>query len=388
MTDRVGDAGHRTTGMNSQLRLIDQSEQSGEGRVAAELARARRAARLVGLTLPLGITAALAAILLVWLPRMPDPAAVHWGVAGNPDGFGSPGVNALLHVGICLFVTSLSFLQLSQQRRKAGPASWSAQQRLFPATILGTVVLLAVIGVGTSWSQLDARDARETGPVLAVLIGSFVAGITGCVLAYLLQPRLRIDPTAGWRAEALQLAPTEQAVWVREVWASRPFLWIMGVTTLLLLTMTALIFPVEPVGGWIMIGTTILVLAIALPMLAFRVRVDSSGIVARSLAGWPATRVRASDVALVSVAQVEPFAEFGGWGLRFVPGATALVMRPGEALVVTRQSGRRFVVTVDDADTAAALLLAAAERSADHEQTNLALEEPTRLGGIRDVQDE
>lgn len=356
--------------------------------VAADLARARRVARLVGLGLPLGITAALAATLFVWMPRMPDPAAVHWGAAGNPDGFGSPWLNALLFVGICLFVTSLSFLQLAQQRRKAGPASWSAQQRLFPAAILGTVVLLAVMGMGTSWSQLDARDARETGPVLAILIGSFVAGIVTSVLAYLLQPRLRIDPAEGGRAEALPLAPTEQAVWAREVWASRPFVWIVGITTVLLVVMTALIFPVEPVGGWIMIGTVIFVLAVALPMLAFRVRVDRSGIVARSLAGWPVTRVPAADVASVSVAQVEPFAEFGGWGLRFVPGATALVMRTGEALVVTRQSGRRFVVTVDDADTAAALLLAAAERSADREHTSPALAEPTKLGGTSDVHHE
>lgn len=39
-----------------------------------------------------------------------------------------------------------------------------------------------------------------------------------------------------------------------------------------------------------------------------------------------------------------------------VTGATGVVLRSGEAIEVQRTGGRRFVVTVDDAQTGAALL--------------------------------
>ncbi|MFL1430121.1 MULTISPECIES: hypothetical protein [unclassified Nocardiopsis] len=44
-------------------------------------------------------------------------------------------------------------------------------------------------------------------------------------------------------------------------------------------------------------------------------------------------------------------------------GRVGLVLRRGEALMVERSGGRSFVVTVDDAATAAALLNTMAERA-------------------------
>ena len=57
--------------------------------------------------------------------------------------------------------------------------------------------------------------------------------------------------------------------------------------------------------------------------------------------------------------------EFGGWGLRLsVEGRFGVVLRQGEAIEVTRANGRRFLVTVDDAATGAALLQALIARDA------------------------
>lgn len=56
---------------------------------------------------------------------------------------------------------------------------------------------------------------------------------------------------------------------------------------------------------------------------------------------------------------VNPMGDFGGWGLRLsVDGRVGVVLRTGEALQITRRKGRPFVVTVDDAETAAAVLSA------------------------------
>src|SRR5690606_19746178 len=88
----------------------------------------------------------------------------------------------------------------------------------------------------------------------------------------------------------------------------------------------------------------------------FRVRVNGEGLQARSLMGWPNSRIPLSTIEKVEVVDIDPFAEFGGWGWRLgLDGRRGVVMRKGEALQITHR-GRVFVVTVDGAPEAAAVL--------------------------------
>ncbi len=106
-------------------------------------------------------------------------------------------------------------------------------------------------------------------------------------------------------------------------------------------------------------------LVIVLPLVALAVaafgqvrdRRPARGDVACGWLGFPRLRVPIEDVATVTVEDVAPMS-YGGWGLRQVPGATAVVVRRGEGLRIERRSGRLFVVTVDDAAMAAGVLLA------------------------------
>ncbi|GAA3029785.1 hypothetical protein GCM10020000_03060 [Streptomyces olivoverticillatus] len=54
--------------------------------------------------------------------------------------------------------------------------------------------------------------------------------------------------------------------------------------------------------------------------------------------------------------------DFGGWGYRARPGASGIVLRSGDAISARLTTGSEFVVTVDDAATAAALLNTLADR--------------------------
>ncbi|MFJ2816168.1 hypothetical protein [Streptomyces sp. NPDC087294] len=47
--------------------------------------------------------------------------------------------------------------------------------------------------------------------------------------------------------------------------------------------------------------------------------------------------------------------EIGGWGYRWTPGLSSISLREGDALWLTLTSGNRFVITIDDAGTAADL---------------------------------
>lgn len=332
----------------------------------ADLARAKRAARWVGVILPLALTVIATIVTVLWIPRMPDPMAVHWGPDFRPDGFGPPWSNAAMAAGLGLIMTALSGLQTlqSRQARRRGAAVWSAMFRLLPAIVLGAVLFTQTLAVGSAWVQLDAADARETGPIGWVLLAAFALWIAVTTIAYFAQPRLRIDVPARGPAEPLPLAPGERAVWVGGVSPSRGFVWGIGSVLVLLAAMVLWAFSVEPLAGWILGGSYLLVLVLALAATWFRVRIDDAGLEARGLLGWPVFRLRADDIVSVEAAQISPFAEYGGWGLRWTPDAFGLVMRAGAGVVATRRNGRKFAVTLDDADTAAALLAAAAQRAA------------------------
>ena len=87
-----------------------------------------------------------------------------------------------------------------------------------------------------------------------------------------------------------------------------------------------------------------------------RVTADRRGLtVLVGLLGLPRVRIAAEDIVSATAADVSP-ASFGGWGYRFVPGGSGVILRSGPALIVTRRSGRRFTVSVDDAETAAGVL--------------------------------
>jgi hypothetical protein len=96
---------------------------------------------------------------------------------------------------------------------------------------------------------------------------------------------------------------------------------------------------------------------------SFKVRVDQGGITAWSAVGWPRFVVKAEDVESVAVVRVDGLGEFGGFGIRSSVGAKGIIMRNGEALEVTRKSGKRLVITVGDAETGAALLTTVAHRA-------------------------
>ena len=117
-------------------------------------------------------------------------------------------------------------------------------------------------------------------------------------------------------------------------------------------------------ASWLVAMVLLAALLLLLTMLVWQVGVDASGLTAHGALGWPRQHVPAHEVVEASTRHVSPSREFGGWGLRTaVDGTVGVVVRGGEAIVVERSGGRRFVVTVDDAATGAALLNSFAERA-------------------------
>jgi hypothetical protein len=88
-----------------------------------------------------------------------------------------------------------------------------------------------------------------------------------------------------------------------------------------------------------------------------RVRTDEVGLTVEfGLLPWLRKRIPLARIRDAGHRDVRAFRDFGGWGYRIKGGSTGIVQRSGDALAVRLDSGREFVVTVDNARTGAAVL--------------------------------
>ena len=323
--------------------------------------RARRAFLWVGVIVPVVITLLSSAVIAIWLPQLPDPAATHWSGGGGPDGFGPAWTFLVIGLAlplalIALFAAMALFSHRMPPRDPNGP-QWSSTARLLGAMSLGVSAMMAVTMLASVGVQRGLADAADAPDVTGWMLAGFGAAAVVTVLGWFLQPSVTATSATDAAVTPLTLAPGERAVWTATATTGRAGVVTLAVS-LLMLVATAVVLWALDVPSWWIIGLLCVLLGVLmLTMLTFRVRVDATGLLVRSTAGWPRFRVRAGDIAAVRVIPVHPFAEFGGWGVRLsTDGRFGVVLRTGDAIEVTRRSGRTFVVTVDDSETGAALL--------------------------------
>ena len=297
-----------------------------------------------------------AALSAVWVflylrfkDRLPEEVATHFGAGFEADGFSSPSgmfwpaLAVLLGMG-AMFGAMLLFSQLPVSAKKA----------LF-ACAYGTLGLLGYLFIGTLLLQVDLGTARGLEipgtQLLAALFVTAVAASIGWLLAKVGPQEPNPEPAAAGVAPRLStLTKRQVASWSRSV-APAP---VMVLATVSLLA-SALLLAVLQV--WV---AAVLTLVVALGVAActsLRVTVDRRGVVI-AVGGVPGLRrvIELERIVEARSREVSPMGEFGGWGYRIVPGKRGLVLRAGEALALELREGREFVVTVDDAQTAAALV--------------------------------
>ncbi|RMI30456.1 DUF1648 domain-containing protein [Streptomyces triticirhizae] len=289
----------------------------------------------------------LTAVAIGVRDRLPDRVATHFDGGGTADGFLSREALLALALGTLVFQGLALGVALWRGR---GPmrrltAALGAGLPVFTGTLLVTSLLVNV-------DVADPTDVRLPLWWLPVALGGGALVGLGAWRLVGSGPRTRERPG---RSSVLRLEPGESAVWSRHV-GSR----VMRIAALVVLLASLVSLAV---GEWAP-GLLGLLAAVVVGALAsVRVTVDGSGLVV-DLPPLPRPRlsVPLASVAEAEAVRVDAIGDFGGWGYRVRPGASGVVLRSGEALRVRREGGRAFVVTVDDADTAAALLNGLAAR--------------------------
>jgi hypothetical protein len=240
----------------------------------------------------------------------------------------------------------------------------------FPAAVIWWELgFLGTTLTATCIVQVGLDDARDAPSTILILLGGLLLGFVLGFAAWRLAIEPPLEEEEGVVPEPVVLAAGERAVWMQTVTMARTGVVVLAASIALLVVMAGVSAVIDlragglGAGFWITVGALVLVTVLVLCALVFRVRVDERGLSVRAVVGWPHLRVPRSDIRSVEVVHVSPMAEYGGWGWRYGIGiGWGVVMRTGEAIRVTRRDGRMLTVTVDDAETAAALLRGLGDR--------------------------
>ena len=317
-------------------------------------AAVRRARIGLGLGIPAFMVTLWAVPLYLWRDDLAAQLATHFDSSGVPDGSMSTDGFAALTGGL-VAVGVLLCLVLASARR-----SWSDGAAPLIGLLggfigsLGSGLLLMTVtlqrGV-VDWQQAPFSWTAMVGVIgLSLALGAFAARLA----ADLPRRDLVADDLS---SPVMDLGPGERAVWTRR----------MQSRALLVGGIAAIVASVGVAVGtvwWVAFAGLCSGVAM-LGLSTLRVRVDRQGLrVSYGLLPWPRTHISLRRIATARAMDVKP-AEWGGWGYRGSLSLTkraAVVHRAGPGLRVDLHDGKIFVVTVDDPQTAAALINAEVRR--------------------------
>ncbi|GAA1351734.1 DUF1648 domain-containing protein [Streptomyces beijiangensis] len=280
--------------------------------------------------------------------RLPTRLATHFTGTGTADGHTGQTAFVLAVSAALVLLGALWAAATLRPGRPAGGARTLAGSAWGTAAFLGFLTAATLRANLRTLARLPLWQLAEAAGVAAV-----AAGIGLLLVRYV--PKPDPEPSTGLPRARVELADGEVAGWARRVdsW------WVLaGAATLL----------AAGVVVWAVLGRVFAVPALAIGFLTLLfarpyVTVDRRGVaVTTGWLPWPRIRVPLSRIGGASHRNVDALMDFGGWGHRVRPGATGIILRSGDALVVRRTGGREFVVTVDGAAEAAALLNTLAER--------------------------
>lgn len=320
---------------------------------------------VIGVIVPLLIALAALVVMVVSLPQLPVPMAVHWGPSGAPDRFGDP-VGGLVLVALSGLAWAAFAFVIA--RPLAGHGYPTFNQRLVLAIGPFILTLIGVLLAGSFLIQRGIPDASAGPSLTPVLITAAVAGLVLGAAAWFALPKhaAPAEPAATTAPESLDLAPDERAVWTRHLQVSRLMSVVLVAVLVIALVGGGIVMwlaaPTWAFVLWVVVYAVVIVGVIG--TLSWRVTVDERGFVARSVFGYPRFAVPLAEVDSARAVDANALREFGGYGIRWAgAGRWGVVTRSGEALEVKRTNGSSVTVTVSQAATGAALLNSLARRA-------------------------
>lgn len=310
---------------------------------------ARRGLAALTLWVP---AAVMVATWLRWQERLPAELPTHWGSGGPADAATTASVFFGWLLGVALSAALLGTILILV------PISGKWVQRAIGAAAGATAAFVASMWLGSTVPSLDVTDPF-TVELGAWILLTFVAPCYGLLQLFLLPPGKTppVDTQNTIVVEPMPHTPSHTVAWSRTVSS-----WLLLSVAVMMLAIGVALFapPLARDGiasvGWTLIPYLAAVLLVAV-FCAFRVTVDWRGFrITSLLLGIPLKRIAPADIAAVDAATLEPM-QWGGWGYRIMPGRSAIILRKGPGLVITRRNGKQFAITLDHPEEPASILL-------------------------------
>ncbi|MEV6023541.1 DUF1648 domain-containing protein [Streptomyces sp. NPDC052036] len=320
--------------------------------------RAERGARWATAAWLVGTTALIAALPWVASGRLPARLATHWNLGPTPDS-SMPRWAASVFPTL-LWVVLVAAVMLALRGR--GDAVRVAVRPWITTALLSGGVLLCGAQASVVRSNLDRKDWHQAHQPTAWLVGTLLATVAAGVVGWLVSVRRRtaVGAVTPDRPEgpAMEIPAGQRLVWLSRT--VNPWLQLLAAATGLVAVgaIVALADGLASPGPLWMLFVPFALTSLALAgCAAVRARVSEEGLeVAFGPFGWPVRRWPAAAIQSARAENRTP-SQVGGWGYRLNGLGATVMLRSGECLVIrTRDEGREFAVSIDDAERGAALL--------------------------------
>ena len=196
-----------------------------------------------------------------------------------------------------------------------------------------------------------------------MLVAAVVVGVPA---GFLFRGGLDQPAPEGELPPRLRLREGQRSVWVSRVrnpWLTG--LTVMSASGLLVVGVLSLFGRLAPGVAGSVLPALLIALAAGYATSSLTVRVTENGLaIGFGALGWPVRRIRLSKIDKAWSEERFP-SHVGGWGFRGLPGSATIMLRGGECLVIRYRSGGQLVISIDDAQRAAALLNALIEDRAN-----------------------
>ena len=306
-----------------------------------EHAMARYQRQIVGTVYPLALLALAVVPWIVTAGDLPDPIAVHFGLDGQANG-SMPTVGQVVFLAV--LVVGPAALLAWMARRPHHDRALGAPVAAFIGILNGSLWLSTALA---NQGHRDWHDVHLSGGAIALAL----VGSVGATLPITLVVRRQQAGEPHGERPVILLAAHERAAWFGHT-RSYPFL-VGGV-------LFAIVGIALLVAGTAVVAPTFLVVGVVFVAFAsVTVSVSDAGVRVRSgPLGWPSVQFGLDRVDAAEAIDVRPMA-LGGWGYRGSVrafGRASWILRGGPGLELRLRGGGRFVVTVDHADEAAAVV--------------------------------
>ncbi|GAA1404361.1 hypothetical protein AUR04nite_09120 [Glutamicibacter uratoxydans] len=297
---------------------------------------------------------------------LPEITATHWSDSRYPDGFTATSVFFAVNTTLSIIGGVLGLAGIALRRNPllilvlllvGGMTAWTSA-----ALVITCAVPTAIAGDPT----LADNGPWIIASVLMPLVALAPLWLSGIFQEYSRRShakrRQRIAKAQGTAPAAKQAAPASLASGEFDETAAAPWwLWLLGVFVfgMGLFTLAGID---DTAGGenWVALVISLVMILVVAPVVLgiarIRVTIKNGKLrVSSAIFGFPLRTIDASEIASVSSEEILPM-EWGGWGWRFFPGGSAVVMKRSQGLAIELKDKRRFAVTIPNSAQAAAQL--------------------------------